>query len=178
MIFFTGLSASGKSTIANGVMQLLNEHGGRPVTLMDGDIVRTHLSQDLGFSKRDRDTNISRVEYIVSLIARNRGAAVCSFIAPYEKTRNKLRTSVVAEGGAFVLVHVSTPLEICLARDPKGLYEKAKAGLISEFTGISDPYEVPQDPELRVDTAQHSMHQCVHRVLLYLQKEGFLDPSE
>src|ERR1700758_3745769 len=140
-IFFTGLSGSGKSTIANVLLVKLLEMGGRPVTILDGDVVRKHLSSELGFSKEHRDINIRRIGYVASEITKNGGIAICAPIAPYDLTRKDVRAMVEA-GGGFILVHVSTSLEVCEARDRKGLYAKARAGALPEFTGISDPYEV------------------------------------
>ncbi|MEE9141314.1 MAG: bifunctional sulfate adenylyltransferase/adenylylsulfate kinase, partial [Gammaproteobacteria bacterium] len=150
-VFFTGLSGSGKSTIAHALMVKLMEMGGRSVTLLDGDIVRKNLSSELGFSKEHRDVNIRRIGFVASEITKNTGIAICAPIAPYAATRRHLRQMIDAHGG-FIEVHVSTPLEVCEERDRKGLYAKARAGLIKEFTGINDPYEVPDDPEVVVDT--------------------------
>ena len=149
-VFFTGLSGSGKSTIASALMVKLLEIGGRPVTLLDGDIVRKHLSSELGFSKDHRDINIRRIGFVAAEITKNGGIAVCAPIAPYDATRRDVRRTVEA-GGGFVLVYVATPLEVCEARDRKGLYAKARAGVLKEFTGISDPYEAPTDADVVPD---------------------------
>jgi len=175
-VFFTGLSGSGKSTIAGVVMVKLLEMGGRPVTLLDGDIVRKHLSSELGFSKEHRDINIRRVGFVASEITKNGGIALCAPIAPYDATRREVR-EMVESGGGFVLVHVSTPLEVCEARDRKGLYAKARAGLVKEFTGISDPYEVPADAEVVIDTSSITPAEAAQEVILYLEREGYIAAS-
>jgi sulfate adenylyltransferase len=141
-VFFTGLSGSGKSTVANVLVARLLERGGRPVTLLDGDLVRKHLSSELGFSRAHRDLNILRIGFVASEIVKNRGIAVCAPIAPYRGIRRQVREAVARYGG-FIEVHVSTPLEVCEQRDRKGLYAKARAGLLTNFTGIDDPYETP-----------------------------------
>ena len=172
-VFFTGLSGSGKSTIANALMVKLMEMGGRPVTLLDGDVVRKHLSSELGFSKEHRDINIKRIGYVASEITKNGGIAICAPIAPYTATRRAVREMVEA-GGAFVEVHVATPIEECERRDRKGLYKLAREGKIKEFTGISDPYEEPQAPELRVDTTDIDVDNAAHQVLLKLEQMGLI----
>ncbi|NHF71681.1 bifunctional sulfate adenylyltransferase/adenylylsulfate kinase [Paracoccus xiamenensis] len=172
-VFFTGLSGSGKSTIANALMVKLMEMGGRPVTLLDGDVVRKHLSSELGFSKEHRDINIKRIGYVASEITKNGGIAICAPIAPYTATRRAVREMVEA-GGAFVEIHVATPLEECERRDRKGLYKLAREGKIKEFTGISDPYEEPKAPELRVDTTDIDVDNAAHQVLLKLEQMGLI----
>ena len=172
-VFFTGLSGSGKSTIANGLLVKLMEIGNRPVTLLDGDVVRTHLSSELGFSREHRDLNIVRIGYVASEITKNGGVAICAPIAPYAKPRDYNR-EIISKVGAYIEVHVSTSLEVCENRDVKGLYAKARKGIIKGFTGIDDPYEIPQSPELSIDTANISQEQAVQHVFLYLEKEGFL----
>src|SRR5262249_4882076 len=156
-VFFTGLSGSGKSTIANVLLTKFLETGGRPVTLLDGDLVRKHLSSELGFSKEHRDINIRRIGYVASEITKNGGIAICAPIAPYDATRKHVR-SMVESGGGFILVHVATPVETCEQRDRKGLYAKARAGILKEFTGISDPYDTPTYSELVINTAALSPH--------------------
>ncbi|MEA3278076.1 MAG: bifunctional sulfate adenylyltransferase/adenylylsulfate kinase [Pseudomonadota bacterium] len=173
-LFFTGLSGSGKSTLANIIFAKLIEAGGRPVSLLDGDIVRQNLSSELGFSKAHRDLNIRRIGFVASEITKNGGVAICAPIAPYRETRRAVR-DLIEQHGAFIEVHVSTPLEVCEARDRKGLYAKARKGIIPEFTGISDPYEVPARPELSIDTSVLSPTEAAQEVLLYLLKEGYLD---
>ena len=173
-LFFTGLSGSGKSTIAGILFAKLIESGSRPVSLLDGDIVRQNLSSELGFSKKHRDINIRRIGYVASEITKNGGIAICAPIAPYTQTRRAVR-DLIEEHGAFIEIHVSTPLETCEERDRKGLYAKARKGIIPEFTGISDPYEVPEHPEIEIDTSQLSPAQSAQMVLLYLFKEGYLD---
>ena len=172
-VFFTGLSGSGKSTIANAVMTKLMEMGGRPVTLLDGDIVRKNLSSELGFSKEHRDLNIQRIGYVASEISKNGGIAICAPIAPYAATRRKVREGI-EQYGAFVEVHVATSLEECERRDRKGLYKLAREGKIKEFTGISDPYDEPENPELRVDTEGQDVDNCAHQVILKLEAMGLI----
>ena len=172
-IFFTGLSGSGKSTIANALLVKLLESGDRPVTLLDGDHVRKSLSSELGFSKEHRDLNIQRIGYVASEVNKNGGIAICAPIAPYAATRRIVREMNEAYGG-FVEVHVATSVEVCEQRDRKGLYAKARAGIIKEFTGISDPYEVPETPEVVIDTGELSPDLAAHRVLVKLESMGFL----
>ena len=175
-VFFTGLSGSGKSTIANVLMVKLLEMGGRPVTLLDGDIVRKHLSSELGFSKEHRDINIRRIGYVASEITKNGGIALCAPIAPYDFVRKEVGAMVEPFGG-FVLVHVSTPIEVCEQRDRKGLYAKARAGIIKQFTGISDPYESPEDAGIVIDTTDLSPEECAQRIILHLEKEWYIGAS-
>jgi sulfate adenylyltransferase len=172
-VFFTGLSGSGKSTIANALMVKLMEMGGRPVTLLDGDVVRKHLSSELGFSKEHRDLNIKRIGYVASEITKNGGIAICAPIAPYTATRRAVREMIEAFG-AFIEVHVSTSIEECERRDRKGLYKLAREGKIKEFTGISDPYEVPTKAELVVNTENVDVDHCAHQVLLKLEQMGLI----
>ncbi len=172
-VFFTGLSGSGKSTVANALMVKLLENGSRPVTLLDGDIVRKNLSSELDFSKEHRDLNIQRIGYVASEITKNRGIAICAPIAPYSATRQQVRDNISALGG-YIEVYVSTPIEVCEARDRKGLYAKARAGIIKGFTGIDDPYEAPQAPELEINTAELSADLAAHRVLITLEKLGYI----
>jgi sulfate adenylyltransferase len=175
-VFFTGLSGSGKSTVANVLRVKLLELGGRPVTLLDGDLVRKNLSSELGFSKEHRDLNILRIGYVASEITKNGGIAICAPIAPYDAVRSEVRKTIEPLGG-FTLVHVATPLEVCEQRDRKGLYAKARAGIIKEFTGISDPYEEPTDAELVIDTTDLSPDEAAQRIILHLESEGFIDAS-
>jgi sulfate adenylyltransferase len=172
-IFFTGLSGAGKSTIANVLMIKFLEMGGRPLTLLDGDLVRKHLSSELGFSKEHRDINIRRIGYVASEITKNGGIAICAPIAPYDPTRKDVRAMIEPFGG-FILVHVSTPVEVCEQRDRKGLYAKARAGILKEFTGISDPYEEPTDAEVTVDTSELSPEEAGQEIILHLEREGFV----
>lgn len=172
-LFFTGLSGSGKSTIANAVMVKLLEMGGRKVTLLDGDIVRKNLSSELGFSKEHRDLNILRIGFVAAETTKNGGIAICAPIAPYTATRRKVE-DMVTESGGFIEIHVSTPLEVCEQRDRKGLYAKARAGIIKEFTGISDPYEEPQNPAMRIDTQNISPDHAAHRVIVKLESLGYI----
>jgi sulfate adenylyltransferase len=175
-IFFTGLSGSGKSTIANVLLTKFLEVGGRPVTILDGDLVRKHLSSELGFSKEHRDINIRRIGYVASEITKNGGIAICAPIAPYDATRKHVRQMIEPFGG-FILVHVATPIETCEERDRKGLYAKARAGIVKEFTGISDPYEVPADAEVVINTADLSAEEAAQEIILHLEREGFIGVS-
>jgi sulfate adenylyltransferase len=172
-VFFTGLSGAGKSTLARALAIRLMEMGERPVTLLDGDIVRQHLSSELGFSREHRDINVRRIGFVASEITKNRGIAICAPIAPYRQTRRDVRAMIEAVGG-FVEIHVATPIETCEARDRKGLYAKARAGLIPEFTGVSDPYEVPENPEIVLDTTTLTVDEAIQRILLKLEHEGYL----
>lgn len=172
-VFFTGLSGSGKSTIANALMVKLMELGGRPVTLLDGDLVRKNLSSELGFSKEHRDLNIRRIGYVASEITKNGGIAICAPIAPYAATRRAVREDI-EQFGAFIEVHIATSLEECEKRDRKGLYQLARAGKIKEFTGISDPYETPENPELRIETEGSDVDACAHQVILQLENLGLI----
>jgi len=172
-IFFTGLSGAGKSTIANALLVKLLELGGRPVTLLDGDVVRTNLSSELGFSREHRDLNIQRIGYVASEITKNRGIAICAPIAPYAETRHRVRETITPLGG-FIEIHVATLLETCEKRDRKGLYAMARAGKIKGFTGIDDPYEVPENPEMVIQTETCSPDEAAHRVLLKLESMGYI----
>ncbi|MCT8159656.1 bifunctional sulfate adenylyltransferase/adenylylsulfate kinase [Pseudoruegeria sp. SHC-113] len=172
-VFFTGFSGSGKSTIANALMVKLMEMGGRPTTLLDGDLVRKNLSSELGFSKEHRDLNIRRIGYVASEITKNGGIAICAPIAPYASTRRAVREDIEAFG-AFVEVHVATSIEECEKRDRKGLYKLAREGKIKEFTGISDPYDVPENPELRLETEGNDVDYCAQQVLLKLESMGLI----
>jgi sulfate adenylyltransferase len=174
VLFFTGLSGSGKSTVARAVMDHLLEEGARTITSLDGDVVRRNLSAGLTFSKEDRETNIRRIGWVAAEISRHGGLAVCSPIAPFDATRQQVRAMVEDAGGAFFLVHVATPLEECERRDRKGLYAKARAGLIPEFTGISDPYEAPTDADLAIDTTHVSVDDAVEQVLDLLRRRGLI----
>ncbi len=175
VLFFTGLSGSGKSTLARALMDRILERGERTLTSLDGDVVRRNLSSGLTFSKEDRETNIRRIGWVAAEISRHGGVAVCSPIAPFDATRQQVRAMVEEAGGAFFLVHVATPLEECERRDRKGLYAKARAGEIPEFTGISSPYEEPQDADVRVDTTGRSIDDALGDVLDALAAAGYLD---
>ncbi len=175
-VFFTGLSGSGKSTVANALKIKLLEQQQRPVTLLDGDIVRKNLSSELSFSQEHRNLNILRIGFVATEITKNRGVAICAPIAPYRTIRQQVRKTIEAVGG-YIEVHVSTPIEECERRDRKGLYAKARAGLIQHFTGVSDPYEKPENPELRLDTSGITPDACADQVLLILNKLGFLKSS-
>jgi len=174
-VFFTGLPSSGKSTIANILLVKFLETGDRPVTLLDGDIVRKNLSSELGFSKEHRDLNIQRIGFVASEITKNGGIAICAPIAPYDSIRKEVRSLIESVGG-FQLIHVATPLEVCEQRDRKGLYAKARAGLVAEFTGISDPYDEPEDAEVVLDTTELTPEEAAQRILLHLEREGFIGP--
>jgi len=176
-VFMTGLSGSGKSTIANALVVKLLEQGGRPVTLLDGDIVRKHLSSELGFSKEHRDINIRRIGFVASEITKNGGIAVCAPIAPYDATRKDVR-AMIEPGGGFVLVYVATPIDVCEQRDRKGLYAKARAGVLTEFTGISDPYEEPVDAHVVIHTTQLAPDEAAQEILLFLEREGYIGAAE
>jgi sulfate adenylyltransferase len=172
-VFFTGLSGAGKSTVANALLVKFLEMGGRPVTLLDGDIVRKNLSSELGFSREHRNINIRRIGYVASEITKNAGIAICAPIAPYDDVRRQVRATIEPLGG-FVLVHVDAPIELCEQRDRKGLYAKARAGIIKEFTGISDPYEAPEDADVTIATAELTPEQSAQEILLYLERQGYV----
>ena len=172
-VFFTGFSGSGKSTVANALLIKLMEMGGRPVTLLDGDIVRKNLSSELGFSKEHRDLNIRRIGFVASEITKNGGIAICAPIAPYAAARRAVREQI-ENFGAFVEVHVATSIEECERRDRKGLYKLAREGKIKEFTGISDPYDVPENPELKLETESFEVDYCAQQVLLKLEQMGLV----
>ncbi|MBN1847779.1 MAG: bifunctional sulfate adenylyltransferase/adenylylsulfate kinase [Deltaproteobacteria bacterium] len=172
-VFLTGLSGSGKSTIARVILSRFLEMGDRPVTLLDGDIVRTHLSNELGFSKEHRDINVRRIGFVASEITKNRGIAICAPIAPYQLSRRQVREMIEQYGG-FIETHVATPLEVCEQRDRKGIYAKARAGLIKGFTGVDDPYEVPERPEVRVDATDMTPDEAAQEILLELQRQGYI----
>lgn len=173
-IFLTGLSGSGKSTIARVLLSRFLEMGDRPVTLLDGDIVRRHLSSELGFSKEHRDINVRRIGFVASEITKNRGIAICAPIAPYALSRRQIREMIEQYYGGFIEVYVATPLEVCEQRDRKGIYAKARAGLIKGFTGIDDPYETPENPEVIVDTTDMTPDEAAQEVLLELQRKGYI----
>ena len=176
VVFFTGLSGSGKSTIARALRDALAERGDRTVSLLDGDLVRQLLSAGLTFSRSDRDLNIARIGYVATEVARHGGIAICAPIAPYEAARARVRR-MVSEVGDFLLIHVATPVEVCEARDRKGLYAKARAGLIDHFTGVSDPYEEPRNADLTIDTSVMTRQQAVDAVLGLLTTGGWLKDS-
>jgi sulfate adenylyltransferase len=175
-IFFTGLSGAGKSTIASVLQVKLLARGARAVTMLDGDAVRKTLSSELGFSRPDRDTNIRRIGFVASEVTRHGGIAICAAIAPYDATRKEVRAAISAHGG-FVLVHVATPLDVCEQRDRKGLYAKARGGLIPQFTGISDPYEAPDDAEITVGP-QETAADAAQQIVAHLEEQGLLESLE
>jgi len=174
-VFFTGLSGSGKSTIANVLLTRILEAGGRQVTLLDGDLVRKHLSSELGFSKEHRDINIRRIGFVASEVVRGGGIAVCAPIAPYDNIRKEVRSLVAKAGGGFALVFVDAPVEVCEQRDRKGLYAKARAGVLKQFTGVSDPYETPADAEIVVDTTRTQPAQAVDAIVAHLAQQGYVE---
>jgi sulfate adenylyltransferase len=177
VVFFTGFSGSGKSTIARGVADTMRENGDRTITLLDGDVVRRELSAGLGFSRADRDRNVRRIGWVAAEVARHRGLAVACPIAPYERARAAAREMAMEAGAGFVLVHVSTPLEVCEQRDRKGLYARARAGQLRGMTGVDDPYEPPTDPELTIDTTDLSVPEAIEIVLAYLVENGWVEPK-
>jgi len=170
VIWFTGLSGAGKSTLSEALEPRLRAEG-KKVEALDGDIVRTHLSKGLGFSREDRDTNIARIAFVAHLLQRNGVFVLVSAISPYRNTRDDARKLI----SDFVEIHVAPPLEECIRRDVKGLYKKAIAGEIKQFTGISDPYEPPENPELVVDTSTLTVDEGVAKILGKLRELGFLD---
>ncbi|MER7168571.1 adenylyl-sulfate kinase [Micromonospora sp. NPDC000207] len=176
VVFFTGLSGSGKSTVARGLADVLREQGDRTVTLLDGDVVRRELSAGLSFSKADRDLNVRRIGWVAAEIGRHRGVAICCPIAPYAQARATAREMAATAGAGFLLIHVATPLEVCEQRDRKGLYARARAGLITGMTGIDDPYEEPADAELVLDTSKGTAEEAVDAVMHLLTETGWVEP--
>jgi len=172
-VFFTGLSGSGKSTAAKALWSKFLEIGGRSVTLLDGDIVRKNLSSELGFSKEHRNLNILRIGFVANEITKNGGIAICAPIAPYDAIRKQVR-ELISQSGGFILVHLSTPLDVCEGRDRKGLYAKARAGIVKEFTGISDPYETPTDAEVVLNTDLLNVEECCQEIRLHLESKGYI----
>jgi len=173
VVFFSGLSGAGKSTIAKILYARFLEIGDRPVTLLDGDIVRQNLSNELNFSKEHRDINVRRIAFVASEITKNRGIAICAPIAPYAATRREIR-EIIEQYGGFTEVHVSTPIEVCEKRDRKGMYAKARAGLIKGFTGVDDPYEIPESAEVRIDTTNIAPDEAAQEIMLHLQQKGYI----
>ncbi len=173
-IWFTGLSGSGKSTTAEVLTSLLLERG-KQITVLDGDVVRTHLSKGLGFSPEDRDTNILRIGFVAGEIARHGGSVICAAISPYRSTRNEARKMVGEE--RFIEVFVDTPIEVCEQRDVKGLYARARRGQITGFTGVDDPYEAPVNPEITLNTVEFNPEENAHKIVAYLESRGFLTPD-
>lgn len=173
-LWFTGLSGSGKSTTADILTIMLLEHG-RQVTVLDGDVIRTHLSKGLGFSKEDRETNIRRIGFVASEVVRHGGGVICAAISPYRATRNECRTMVGSD--RFCEIFVATPLEVCEDRDPKGMYALAREGQIKGFTGVDDPYEPPHNAEITLDTVNCSAEENAERIVSYLIERGFIQPA-
>ena len=176
-IFFTGFSGSGKSTTGNLLLKTLEDRLSQPVTMLDGDEIRQHLSAELGFSQRDRNMNVRRIGYVASLITKHGGIAICAPIAPYRETRREVREMVEKYGG-FIEVHMATPLEECERRDVKGLYAKARSGEIIQFTGISDPYEVPTNAELSIDTSGITPEKSCEMVVDKLTQLGYVQKDD
>jgi len=173
VLLFTGLSGSGKSTLSSLVYKQVLEANIAPVTLLDGDVFRTNHKNDLSYSKKDRELNISRVGDVAKEIIKNKEIAICALIAPYQESRNLMRKSI-ENYGCFVEIYVSTPLSVCEERDSKGMYAKARKGIIKNFTGISDPYENPVNPEIKIDTTGKTPIECAQQIMLYLFKEGYI----
>ena len=169
-LWFTGLSGAGKTTLAKRVQKVMVQRG-LNVELLDGDVIRTNLSKGLGFSKEDRDTNIRRIGFVANLLARNGVVAITAAISPYRDVRNEVRSKAQA---AFVEVYCHCPIDVLEDRDTKGLYKKAKAGIIKNFTGISDPYEAPESPEVTVDTSKETIEESADKILAFLRKRGLL----
>ncbi|MFC1686017.1 adenylyl-sulfate kinase [Nanoarchaeota archaeon] len=172
-IFFTGLSGAGKSTLCERLQEELEKTEKRKIISLDGDVVRQKISKDLNFSKEHRDINIKRIGYIAKKITKKGGIVICAQIAPYDLARNYVREDITKQGN-FALVHVSTPLEECERRDAKGLYKKARAGIIKDFTGIGAPYETPRNAEISIDTTNKPPKECINKILYYLKKEKHL----
>jgi adenylylsulfate kinase len=173
-LWFTGLSGAGKTTISEIVEKELRQRFGQQVEVLDGDIVRTNLSKGLGFSREDRDTNILRIGFVADLLTRNGIAVIVSAISPFKEARDQVRRNI---GEGFIEVYVDAPLEVCAQRDVKGLYQKAFSGEISQFTGVSDPYEAPAAPELHIKSSEEEPHQSARRVITKLEELGYLQPA-
>ena len=174
-VFFTGLSGSGKSTLANGLCVKLSEKNDRVITLLDGDIVRTHLSSELGFSKKHRSLNVRRIGYVAGEITKHGGIAICAPIAPYQSDRQSNK-DLISQLGGYIEIYVSTSLEKCEERDSKGLYKLAREGKIKEFTGISDPYEIPENPDISINSDGSKTPDFLigKKIIKHLHKIGFL----
>lgn len=170
VIFFTGLSGSGKTTLAESLYAYLRENQDRGITFLDGDIIRQNLSKELGFSREDREANVKRIGFVASEIARHGGIVICCAIAPYESSRSS-NHELISTHSNFVEVHHSTPLEVCMERDAKGLYAKVKQGIIKNFTGVDDPYEIPNNPEITIDTSKNTPQQSLEEMLRYLKQK-------
>ncbi len=173
VLWFTGLSGAGKSTLADHLTPILAERG-KNVEVLDGDVVRTNLSKGLGFSKEDRDTNVSRIGFVANMLARNGVCAITAAISPYEEIRSQCRAMVDANRADFIEVYVEAPLAVVEERDTKGLYKKARAGEIKNFTGVSDPYEAPKDAEIVVHTGDESIEDSANKILAFLEERGLI----
>ncbi len=173
-LFFTGLSGAGKSTLAEALRDKLMSMGLHKISLLDGDVVRQFLSSELGFSKAHRDLNVRRIGFVASEITRVGGIALCAAIAPYRTARNENRR-LISQVGGYIEIYVSTPLKICEQRDVKGLYAKVRSGTLPSFTGINDPYEIPENPEITIDTDSHSLEESLELILDYLSNAGYLE---
>lgn len=172
-VFLTGLPSSGKSTVANALSLTLRELTGRPITLLDGDVIRTHLSRGLGFSEEDRETNVTRVGFVAKEITRHGGIVICALVAPFARAR-KLVREMISEAGGFIEIYISTPIDVCEARDRKGFYKKAREGVIKQFTGVSDPYELPESPEINIDTSHASPEEIVALLVEQINRLGYI----
>jgi sulfate adenylyltransferase len=172
-LFLTGLPSAGKSTLAQALSSKLEEMQDRSITILDGDVIRKHLSSELGFSKEHRSLNVRRVAFVANEITKNGGIAIVAMIAPFAQDREYGR-NLISQSGSFIEVYVATPVEACEGRDPKGLYAAARCGKVKNFTGISDPYEEPMNPEIRIDTSGLSIQEEIEIVVSYLKKEGYL----
>ena len=180
-VWFTGLSGAGKSTLATALASALtSELAGRglKVEILDGDEVRTNLSKGLGFSREDRDTNIRRIGYVARLLARNGAGVIAAAISPYREVRAEVRQSIESDGAAFIEVFVKCPLDVLVERDVKGLYKRALAGEIKEFTGVSDPYEAPVDPDVTVETDSETVEVSIRKIIQELARRGFVSLAQ
>jgi adenylyl-sulfate kinase len=175
-LWFTGMSGAGKSTLSQPMVERLRALGHK-VELLDGDVVRTNLSKGLGFTKEDRDINVRRIGFVANLLSRNGVVAVTAAISPYRQIRDEVRAMITKDGGGFVEIHVHCPVEVLAERDVKGLYKKALAGEIPHFTGVTDPYEPPEHPEVVVDSSTETVEASLEKILVKLQELGYVDPA-
>ena len=174
-LWFTGLSGAGKSTLSEALAQYLVDHYAVPVEVLDGDAIREHLSSELGFSQADRDRQVGRVAYLASLLSKHGVFAISALISPYRQARQKARELTEAYQGRFIEIYVHAPLEVLIERDTKGLYARALNGELANLTGVNDPYEAPEQPEITIDTTEHSIESALGRIVDYLTSEGLLD---